>query len=80
MKLITRKSDCIKPGSRRLVKSPKEAIRKTLNNYVIMDGVIVTVYQPSYISKDAAVLRDSNYNNDITITLENNNSLINIPN
>jgi len=74
MKLITRKSECKKDANEQLVKSPKEAIRKTLSNYLIKNGVIVKVYQPSYISKEEIVL------NDLTIKLNNNNSLINIDN
>jgi hypothetical protein len=80
MKLITRKSECIKAKNERLVKSPKEAIRKTLNNYFIKDGIIVKVYQPSYISKEEVVLRDRSFAADLTINLKNNSSFANIAN
>jgi hypothetical protein len=68
MKLITRKSECRRDPQSLLVKSPKEAIRKTLNNYVVKDGVIVKIYQPSYISKEEIVLRGE-HSTDITIKL-----------
>ena len=80
MKLITRKSECKKETNERLIKSPKEAIRKTLSNYLIQNGVIIKVYQPSYISKEEIVLRDAKYLNDLTIKLNNSNSLVTIDN
>lgn len=80
MKLVTRKSECKKETNARLIKSPKEAIRKTLNNYLIENGVIIKVYQPSYISKEKIVLRDAKYLKELTLNLENNNSLVNIDN
>jgi hypothetical protein len=73
MKLVTRKSEC-KKDTNVLVTSPKEAIRKTLSNYLIKNGVIVKIYQPSYISKEEIVL------NDLTIKLNNNNSRTKIAN
>ncbi len=58
MKLITKKSECKRTDIARLVKSPKEAIRKTLSNYLVKDGLIVRAYLPSYVSKDSLVLRN----------------------
>ncbi len=58
MKLITRKSECKRDRQNVLIKSPKEAIRKTLSNYLIKDGLIVKAYLPSYVSKDEMVLRN----------------------
>lgn len=80
MKLITKKSECRSHPRRLLVKSPKDAIRRTLSNYLIKDGVIIRVYQPSYVSKDLAVLRDVNYGNDLTIHLSGSSSMANITN
>lgn len=80
MKLITRKSECIKAEKSLLVKSPKEAIRRTLNNYWVVDGVIIDVYQPSYISKQEAVLVAAEYSNNFTIKFENNISFTNTAN
>ncbi|MCD6011134.1 MAG: hypothetical protein K0Q79_996 [Flavipsychrobacter sp.] len=58
MKLITKKSECKRADSTRLVKSPKDAIRKTLSNYEIKDGLIIKAYLPSYVSENALVLRN----------------------
>ena len=80
MKLVIRKSECIKVDNGRLIKSPKEAIRKTLSNYLIKDGFIVNAYMPSFISNEEAVLRDDSYYSNITIKLQNNNSFTTIAN
>jgi hypothetical protein len=58
MKLVTRKSECRQKQAQMLVKSPKEAIRRTLSNYEIVDGIIVRAYLPSYVSRDAIVLNN----------------------
>ena len=80
MKLITKKSECRSHSQHQLVKSPKDAIRRTLSNYLIKDGVIVNIYQPSYVSKEAAVLRDVKYKDNFTIQLSNSSSFINADN
>ncbi len=77
MKLVTRKSECIKVNNTGLVKSPKEAIRKTLSNYLISDGVIIQIYQPSYVSKEEAVLCDTKFANEMKIQLETKSTLLN---
>jgi hypothetical protein len=46
MELITKKSQCTKNRKNVLIKSPKEAIRRTLKNYLIKDGYIVKAYEP----------------------------------
>ncbi len=69
MKLITRKSECRPLAANLLVKSPKEAIRKTLSNYMIRDGYIIKAYLPSYVSKDTLVLRNVADNEDLSVQL-----------
>lgn len=78
MKLITRKSECKSAGRERLVKSPKEAIRRTLSNYLIKDGLIVKAFLPSYVSKDTLVLRNG-IDSEFSIMLRNK-ALINSTN
>ena len=78
MKLITRKSECKSAGRERLVKSPKDAIRRTLSNYQIKDGFIVKAFLPSYVSKDALVLRNG-VDREFAIMLKNK-TLINSTN
>ena len=77
VKLITRKSECRNHPRKQYIKSPKEAIRRTLSNYQIRDGIIVNVYQPSYVSKDAIVLRNQNNKNNRTIQLSSSTSILN---
>jgi hypothetical protein len=72
MKLITRKSECRTSIRINLVKSPKEAIRKTLERYLVKDGRIINIYQPSYVSREEIVLRNMNHCADISIRLVNN--------
>ncbi len=71
MKLVTRKSECRPKQAQLLVKSPKEAIRRTLSNYEIVDGVIVRAYLPSYVSKDAIVLNNVVNKGTYSIALNN---------
>ena len=75
-KLITRKSECRLSNRNKLVKSPKEAIRKTLSNYQIKDGYIVKAYLPSYVSKEEIVLRNVIEYDEIAIKLDNRNSML----
>lgn len=80
MKLITRKSEC-RPGKMNsLVKSPKEAIRRTLSNYEVKNGMIVKAYLPSYVSKEALVLRSRAAFEEFAIMLDTPNMLINTHN
>jgi hypothetical protein len=80
MKLITRKSEC-RPGKMNsLVKSPKEAIRRTLSNYEVKNGLIVKAYQPSYVSKEALVLRNMEAFGDFAVMLDKHNMLVNTHN
>ena len=71
MKLITRRSECRTSVRIGLVKSPKEAIRKTLKNYLVKDGRIVSIYQPSFVSREEMVIRNMNHCADISIRLGN---------
>jgi len=75
MKLITRKSECKTSIPVSLVKSPKEAIRKTLERYLVKDGRIINIYQPSYVSKEEMVLRNMNSCADISIKLGRNKQM-----
>jgi len=80
MKLITRKSECRRTNNNMLVKSQKEAIRKTLSNYEVKDGYILKAYLPSYVSKEALVLRKIVEYNEFSIRLDNTSSLANMSN
>ena len=73
MKLVTRKSECRQKQVNMLVKSPKEAIRRTLSNYEIVDGIIVRAYLPSYVSRDAIVLNNVVSKGTYSIALNNSN-------
>ncbi len=76
MQLVTRKSECKTSMRMNLVKSPKDAIRKTLKNYLVKDGRILSIYQPSYVSREEMVLRNMNECADISIKLGSKRSAI----
>ncbi len=59
MELIIKKSQCIKSQKDVRVKSPKEAIRKTLRNYLIKDGFIVRAYETPFSSTNQLMLREA---------------------
>lgn len=80
MKLITKKSECKRIEKSELVKSPKEAIRKTLSNYLIKDGLIIKAYLPSYVSKEEMVLRNQATNDEVSVKLTQSGSIIKVKN
>ena len=52
MELVTKKSDCKGPVRNELVKSPKEAIKKTLQNSLEKEGLVVKLFPSSFVSKN----------------------------
>lgn len=52
MELVTKKSECRGVSRHTLVKSPKEAMRKTLKNSLIKDGLVVKLFPASFISNN----------------------------
>ena len=50
MELVTKKSECRGITRQELVKSPKEAMRKTLRNTLVRDGLVVKLFPASFVS------------------------------
>ena len=57
MELSTQKSDCLNFDRSLLVKSPKEAMRKTMRNALERQGLVVNLFPTSFVirQKDATV-------------------------
>ncbi len=57
MELSTQKSDWLNFDRRLLVKSPKEAMRKTLRNTLERQGLVVNLFPTSFVTrlKDATI-------------------------
>ncbi len=51
MELSTQKSDCLNFDRSLLVKSPKEAMRKTLRNTLERQGLVVNLFPTSFVTR-----------------------------
>ena len=52
MELVTKKSECKGTLRSELIKSPKEAMRKTLKNSLVRDGLVVKLFPATVVSRN----------------------------
>ncbi len=52
MELVTKKSECRGVVRNELVKSPKEAMRKTLKNSLVKNGLVVKLFPATIVSNN----------------------------
>lgn len=72
--LITKKSECRRGGKDMRVTSPKEAIRRTLKNYLIKDGFIIrSFHRTPSLSNKMVQLHQAGYIADMPIGQVHNN-------
>jgi len=52
MELVTKKSECKVLSKGELIKSPKEAMRKTLKNTLVRNGLVVKLFPATVMSSN----------------------------
>ncbi len=70
MHLITRKSECRNRVGYARVLSPKQAIRRTLSEFEIRDGLVVRRSDVSYVSPNEIVINGVALFNGVSIYFE----------